>query len=110
MLRKFLIPTAVVVLSGLSMGKAAVAAPTPISSPLMPYVQAAESQYEKLNINTATAEQIAVAMIGVGKSKAENIVKFREQLGGFQNIDQLLVVKGIGQRTLDKNRDRLTIE
>jgi len=107
MLRKFLIPTAVVVLSGLSMGKAAVAAPTPISSPLMPYVQAAESQYEKLNINTATAEQIAVAMIGVGKSKAENIVKFREQLGGFKNIDQLLEVKGIGQRTLDKNRDRL---
>jgi len=48
--------------------------------------------------------------VGVGQSKAENIVKFREQLGGFKSLEQLLEVKGIGQRTLDKNRAKLTLE
>jgi competence protein ComEA len=108
MLRKFLLPAAIVALSGLSIGKVAVAAPVHTST--APYLQTAESKTDKLNINTATAAEIAAAMVGVGKSKAENIVKFREQLGGFKNLDQLLEVKGIGQRTLDKNRSKLTLE
>ncbi|PYE34406.1 competence protein ComEA [Idiomarina fontislapidosi] len=108
MLRKTLLSAAIIAASGLAVGKAAVAAPT-ITAPT-PYVQSAESKTDKLNINTATADQIANAMVGVGQSKAENIVKFREQLGGFKSLEQLLEVKGIGQRTLDKNRAKLTLE
>lgn len=64
---------------------------------------------EALNINTATAEQFAATMVGVGKAKAEAIVKDREAHGPFKSVDDLDRVKGIGKSTIDKNRDKLTV-
>lgn len=63
---------------------------------------------EALNINTATAEQFAATMVGVGKAKAEAIVKNREAHGLFKSVDDLDRVRGIGKSTIDKNRDKLT--
>lgn len=65
---------------------------------------------DKLNINTATAKQLATTMTGVGIHKAEMIVDYRESHGPFQNLDQLKKVKGIGDKTLDENRDQLTVK
>ena len=56
-----------------------------------------------VNINTATAEEIAEAMVGVGASKAEAIVTFRKENGPFKSIDDLVLVKGIGEKTVEKN-------
>lgn len=64
---------------------------------------------EPLDINTATVEQIDQAMVGVGKVKAEAIVKDREKNGPFKSVDDLLRVKGIGPATLEKNRAKLTV-
>jgi competence protein ComEA len=62
---------------------------------------------EPLDINTATAEQIAQVMTGVGVAKAETIVKDRDANGKFKSIDDLNRVKGIGAATIDKNRDKI---
>lgn len=64
---------------------------------------------EPVNVNTATAEQLAEALNGVGMSKAEKIVEYREQNGPFAHIDELVNVKGIGLRTVDKNREMILL-
>ena len=63
-----------------------------------------------VNINTASAEEIAEALNGIGLSKAEEIVAYREQNGAFAHIDELVSVKGIGLRTVDKNRDNIVLQ
>jgi len=63
-----------------------------------------------VNINTASAEQIAEALNGIGLSKAEDIVRYREENGPFAHIDELVNVKGVGLRTVDKNRDLIVLQ
>ena len=63
----------------------------------------------QVNINTASAEEIAEAVKGIGITKAKAIVEYREQHGTFQSLDELIEVKGIGEKTLEKNRDALTL-
>ena len=63
---------------------------------------------EPLDINTATVDQFDQVMVGVGKSKAEAIVKDRDTNGTFKSVDDLTRVKGIGTATVQKNRDKLT--
>jgi len=65
---------------------------------------------EGVNINTASAEEIAAALNGVGVAKAEEIVRYREEHGAFEHADELVNVKGIGLRTVDKNRDLIIVE
>ena len=64
---------------------------------------------EKLNINTADAATIAAEMKGVGQSRAEEIVRYREQVGKFKSIDELENVSGVGAKTVEKNRDNLSL-
>ena len=64
---------------------------------------------EPIDINTATAEQIAAAMAGVGKAKAEAIVLDREKNGKYKNLDELARVKGIKAATIANNRDKITV-
>jgi len=64
---------------------------------------------DQVNINTASAEQIAEVLNGVGLSKAEKIVEYRNTNGPFVHIDELVNVKGIGLRTVDKNRDAIVL-
>jgi len=62
-----------------------------------------------VNINTATAEQISTALNGVGPSKAQAIVDYRELHGAFTDIDELVNVRGIGLATVERNRDRIVL-
>lgn len=62
-----------------------------------------------VDLNSATAEQLAETLHGVGESKAEAIIAYREENGGFEHIDELVNVRGIGLRTVDRNRDRMTL-
>lgn len=70
----------------------------------------AEQQVSVININTATAEQLSDTLNGVGLKRAENIVKYRDTNGDFSSIDQLLAVKGIGEKVLEKNRERIVLK
>jgi competence protein ComEA len=56
-----------------------------------------------VNINTASASEIADALDGVGEAKAQAIVAYRQKNGGFKSADQLAEVKGIGLKTVEKN-------
>ena len=68
------------------------------------------AQAETVNVNTADAETLSQALLGVGKSRAEAIVRYRDEFGPFMTIEDLLEVKGIGESTLERNRDRITLE
>lgn len=62
---------------------------------------------ERININTADAATIDAALLNIGRSKAEAIVAYRKEHGAFHSIEELAKVKGIGLKTLEKNRDRI---
>ncbi len=57
-----------------------------------------------VNINSADAKAIADALNGIGIKKAEAIVKYRTENGAFVAVEDLTKVKGIGQKTLEKNK------
>ena len=65
---------------------------------------------EQVNVNEADAKKIQQVLLGVGRSKAEAIVAYREANGKFYSLDELLEVKGIGKSTLKKNTGRIIIE
>lgn len=62
-----------------------------------------------VNINTATAEELAAAISGVGDQVAQRIVDYREAQGPFERVDHLTRVQGIGKATLAAHKDGLTV-
>ena len=68
-----------------------------------------QQQIIQVNINTATAEELAKVLTGIGISKAKKIVEYREKFGSFVSIEQLKEVSGIGQATLDKNVGKIAL-
>lgn len=63
-----------------------------------------------VDINKADADTLAAELTGIGDSKAAAIVAYREANGPFERVDDLVNVKGIGEKTLEKNRENLVIE
>jgi len=61
-----------------------------------------------ININTADAATLAT-LTGINIRKAEDIIKYREANKGFKTIDELGNIHGIGKKTLETNRARLTV-
>lgn len=72
----------------------------PVAALLLPLFAAAEP----VDVNTADAETISKSLKGVGLSKAEAIIEYRKKHGPFKNADELTLVKGIGERTIELNR------
>ena len=62
----------------------------------------------KIQINIATKEQLE-KITGIGPRKAENIIKYREQHGPFQKVEDLLEVDGIGEKSLEKIKDEINV-
>ncbi len=63
-----------------------------------------------VNINKAGAEEIAVALKGIGIKKAREVVVFREKHGPFKSVEQLRDVKGFGAKTIEKNRQDIRLQ
>ena len=63
-----------------------------------------------VNINTADAEAISRSLQGVGLSKARAIVEYRQKHGPFKSAEDLSLVKGIGDKTVELNRDNILVE
>ncbi len=64
---------------------------------------------QQLDINKANAIQLAEHLSGVGVKKADAIIAYRDELGGFSDLEQLKDVKGIGDALFAKNLDRMTL-
>lgn len=63
-----------------------------------------------VDINKADAATIAKELQGVGMSRAQAIVTYREKNGAFKSVDELRKVKGIGAKTLEANRANIRFE
>ncbi len=61
-----------------------------------------------VNLNTATVEQLE-SLPGIGRSAAQRIVEHRQKIGGFQKIEQLMNVKGIGEKSFLKLKPLITV-
>jgi competence protein ComEA len=62
-----------------------------------------------VNVNTADAQTISESLQGVGLSKARAIVEYRQKHGPFRSADDLSLVKGIGERTVELNRENILV-
>ncbi len=69
-----------------------------------------QSAFAAVNINKADAEKIAKELKGIGLSKATAIVAYRTQNGPFKTVEQLTEVKGIGLKTVEKNRKEILLK
>lgn len=67
-----------------------------------------EKSSNKVNINTASIDEL-MTLNGVGESKADNIIKFREENGRFKKIEEIKEVSGIGDALYENIKDDITI-
>ncbi len=63
-----------------------------------------------VNINTASASQIAEALNGIGLTKAQSIVDYREAYGLFSRADEIVFVRGIGESTYENNKSDILVK
>ena len=61
-----------------------------------------------LNLNTATVAQLD-ALPGIGKATAERIVEYRQKNGGFKKSEELMNVRGVGEKSFLRIKDRITV-
>ena len=75
---------------------------------LISIIPAGADEVEKININTATAEEL-MQLHGIGPKYAANIIAYREKYGPFKMPEDIMQVSGIGQKTFEKNREIIII-
>ena len=66
----------------------------------------APAAFAKVNVNTATAEELA-SVPGITQARAEKIVEYREQNGPFSSPDDLKNIDGIGGKLIESIKDEL---
>ena len=69
-----------------------------------------EQTQQQVNINSASAVNIAKSLKGVGLKTAEAIVAYRDAHGAFKSLESITMVKGVGSKTLKKNSARILLK
>lgn len=62
----------------------------------------------KVNLNKAGAEEL-MTLTGIGKSRAEAIIQYRQEVGAFRSIEDIMNVSGIKESAFEKIRDDITV-
>ncbi|MBE6164906.1 MAG: ComEA family DNA-binding protein, partial [Streptococcus gallolyticus] len=63
----------------------------------------------QINLNTATLEELQT-ISGIGAKRAQDIIDYRDNNGGFSSVDDLKNVSGIGEKTLEKLKAEVTVD
>ena len=63
---------------------------------------------DKINLNTATVEQLQ-SLPGIGPAMAKSIIEHRTKIGKFSRIEEIMNVKGVGEKKFQKIKDRLAV-
>lgn len=74
-----------------------------------PAGKTADEEGARVSINSASAEELAQAMNGVGLKKAQAIISYREEYGPFKTVDDLKQVPGMGSALVERNLAHLTL-
>lgn len=69
---------------------------------------AQQNQEGKINLNTATEAELQT-ISGIGAKKAQEIIRFRDEQGPFKTVEELKNVPGIGEKTVERLKDMLTV-
>jgi competence protein ComEA len=96
------------VLAVVALGLGLVLAPAPSSAQAADREAAEDTQPTRLDLNAASESDL-VALPGIGPARAAAVVALRTRLGGFQRVEDLLRVQGIGRATLAKIRPLVTV-
>lgn len=64
---------------------------------------------DKVDINTATAAELDRVLVNVGAAKAQAIIEYRQANGPFKSVEELALVKGIGLKTVERNRELIGV-
>ena len=80
------------------------AAAQPGASP----AEGTKPQDGKVNLNTATKEEL-MTLSGIGESRADSIIAYREENGRFQNTEELMQIRGIKEGLYNKIKDNITV-
>lgn len=81
-----------------------------VAAVFLTFVTAMTAFAGPVNVNSADAETISAELQGVGISKAIAIVEYRNANGPFKSVDDLMLVKGIGERTVEINRRNILLD
>lgn len=73
-----------------------------------PTIEINNDQNQLININTAQIETLCT-LNGIGEIRAESIIEYRNSNGGFETIEEIMQVKGIGEKTFEAIKDDIMV-
>ena len=68
-----------------------------------------EEKTDKININTASSEELQ-KLYRIGPAIASRIIEYRQSYGNFETIEELMEVKGIGEKIFEANKDKICVK
>jgi len=71
-------------------------------------INISDEESDKININTATKDEL-MTLSGIGESKAEDIITYREEHGGFKSIEEIMNINGIKEGVYNKIKDSIVV-
>lgn len=86
---------------GLDMG-------TPIQAEEFAKPTGMPAKQEKINLNTASAEELQ-KLSGIGEQRAADIIAYREENGAFAKIQEMMNISGIGEKIFEEIKDEITV-
>ena len=106
---KIITKTIIALVAVASVGMANANVSSTSGAAIAPVAQVVAPVSTKVNINTASAAQLASGKLkGIGLAKAKTIIAYRTEHGKFNTIEELAKVKGIGPKLFERNRDLIT--